>query len=160
VTPTKSETPTRTGTPTLTNSFVIIGCVVHASGCGGSQEYGTVHLEPTSRTAEVDRGFFRFENVPAGAYTMRYSPGCNPSGCTRQVDVTVVDRDVEVGFYRSNCAADCSIDSQVHVDELLQCITGALDGSSGCSLCDADMNGEIAVDDLMLAVNSALTGCR
>lgn len=98
-TTTLSPTPTDPATP-AESGFMIRGCVVHFQGCGGSLEFGRVHLMPLNRTAQVDWGYFSFENVPPGEYTLTYSPDCNPAGCTQPKHAVIVDRDIYVGFSR------------------------------------------------------------
>lgn len=110
-TATPTFTPTATPSPTPTNTYVsptpggptfrISGCVVHFSGCGGSQEFGVVTLSPLGRTANVDLGTFFFDDVPAGRYVLTYSPRCNPAGCTGEVQVEIADGDTSAGFYRT-----------------------------------------------------------
>jgi hypothetical protein len=82
-------------------TFSIDGCVQHFSGCGGSLEFGTVHLSPLGRTASVDLGYFTFEGVPPGDYTLIYSPSCNPAGCTSPIDVRITNNDAYAAFWRS-----------------------------------------------------------
>jgi DNA-binding beta-propeller fold protein YncE len=146
--------------PSTGSTFRITGCVVHHSGCGGSLEFGVVHLEPAGRRADVDLGHFAFEDVPPGDYTLTYEPACNPAGCTGTVRVRIVDGDASAAFNRSACAADCSIDHRVTVDEVLGCVRMALgDGGSGCSLCDSDGNARVTIDELERAVRALLNGC-
>lgn len=160
-TPSPSATPTQSATPTPTPPlYEIDGCVVHFSGCGGSQEFGTVHLSPLGLTAAVDTGWFSFENVPPGDYVLTYSPACNPAGCTGPVHVRIDGADGYAAFNRSSCAADCSVDFTVTVNELLVCVSMALDGAARCIHCDPDSSGEVTVDELVRAVDAALNGCR
>lgn len=111
VAPRATVSPTPSASPTSTEIFLsptpggatytINGCVVHFSGCGGSQEFGVVTLAPLDRTANVDLGTFSFEDVPAGEYSLTYSPACNPAGCTGTVHVRIVDSDGYAAFYRA-----------------------------------------------------------
>jgi DNA-binding beta-propeller fold protein YncE len=145
--------------PSTRSTFSITGCVVHFSGCGGSREFGVVHLEPLGRIAAVDMGFFAFEDVPPGEYTLTYEPACNPAGCTGPVRVRIVDRDGSAAFYRSGCAADCSVDRRVTVDEVIVCVSMALGGRAGCALCDLDRDTQVTIDELERAVGALLNGC-
>ncbi len=111
VSPSATVLPTPSASPTSTElylsptpggaTYTINGCVVHFSGCGGSQEFGVVTLAPLGRSANVDLGTFSFEDVPAGEYTLTYSPACNPAGCTGTVHVTIVDGDGYAAFDRA-----------------------------------------------------------
>ena len=145
--------------PATGSTFRITGCVVHYSGCGGSLEFGVVQLEPLDRRANVDQGFFAFEDVPPGDYTLTYQPICNPAGCTGPVRVRIVDGDGYAAFYRSGCIADCSIDQRVTVDEVIGCVSMALGDAGGCVLCDRDRNTRVTIDELERSVGALLNGC-
>lgn len=41
-------------------------------------------------------GYFHFEEIPAGDYTLYVVSGCNPYGCWPAVHVSLVDHDVFV----------------------------------------------------------------
>jgi hypothetical protein len=100
-TPTIAPTPSPPDPTRSPATFKIDGCVQHFSGCGGSLEFGTVHLSPLGRTASVDLGYFTFQGVPPGDYTLTYSPPCNPAGCTSPVKVQITDSDEYAAFWRS-----------------------------------------------------------
>jgi len=59
------------------------------------------------------------------------------------------------------CAADCSGDGTVTIDELVLAVRIALDelGASACPAADRDGNGTVGIDDLVAAVAAALDGC-
>lgn len=57
------------------------------------------------------------------------------------------------------CAGDCSLDRQVTIDEVLRCVTIALGSPLTCQPCDLDRDGEVAINELVTAVNAALGGC-
>jgi hypothetical protein len=161
-TPMASPIEMSTPTPPFTTSgsnFEIEGCVVHFSGCGGSREFGVVRLSPLGRTASVRLGYFSFEDVPPGSYTLTYSPACNPAGRTGPVHLRITDSDGYAAFGRSDCVADCSANYKVTVDEVVHCVSRALNGSAGCPLCDANGDYRIAIDDLLQGVDAMLTGC-
>jgi len=162
--PTATRTPTATQPPSPTptrSGFTIDGCVAHFGACGPSQEFGVVRLEPLGRTVDVDYGLFAFEDVPPGDYILTYGPPCNPRGCTGEVRVRIADGDGHAAFNRSSCPADCSVDFGVTVDEVLLCVTMALEGGgvARCPHCDRDLSGRVTVDELVVALNTALNGC-
>jgi hypothetical protein len=57
------------------------------------------------------------------------------------------------------CVGDCNQTGQVELHELLRCSLGALHGPDralGCfDVCDANGDGVITIDELVLAVNDA-----
>jgi cysteine-rich repeat protein len=60
------------------------------------------------------------------------------------------------------CSGDCNQDRQVTIDEILDMVNIALDGT-GVSTCRAgDRNGDdaIEVDEIIAAIDAALNGCR
>jgi hypothetical protein len=62
---------------------------------------------------------------------------------------------------RPDCAGDCNEDRTVTVNELIQGVSISSGGQSldQCALLDADGNQQISVDELIAAVNAALSGC-
>lgn len=57
------------------------------------------------------------------------------------------------------CVGDCSGDGTVAVDELLVCVTMAMNGDLTCTACDADADAQVTVDELLRAVTAILNGC-
>ena len=159
---TPTLTPTPTITPTPRSVFNIEGCVPHATG-GCGFEFGSVHLDPGDRAADVYGGSFHFENVAPGRYVVAYSPPCNPFGCRPPEEVTVVDDDVFVQFRLVAagvyCPGDCGTDGTVSVEEIVRCVTMALGGPFRCVACDTNGDDRVSIADLIQAVGSALTGC-
>lgn len=157
-----SPTPSPTSTPTPRSAFKIEGCVPHATNTGCGFEFGFVYLSPLGRTAEVFGGHFVFEDVPPGTYTLRYSERCNPFGCRLPVTATVVEKDVFVLFrllYPVRCAGDCGRDGRVSVDEVVECVNMAMDGTHACTPCDPGLDGSVTVDEVIQAIYAALAGC-
>lgn len=60
------------------------------------------------------------------------------------------------------CAGDCGADGVVTVGDLVTIVNVALGSMtmSSCSACDQDGSGEATVDEVVLAVDAALRGCR
>ena len=59
------------------------------------------------------------------------------------------------------CVGDCDADDVVGIRELIQCVRVALGDASEqeCPPCDEDRDGAVTVNELILAVGLALTGC-
>ena len=58
------------------------------------------------------------------------------------------------------CVGDCDQTGQVEINELLYCVYDALWGLSRCfGVCDANGDGVVTIDEVVLAVNYALDGC-
>lgn len=59
------------------------------------------------------------------------------------------------------CAGDCNVDGQVTISELTQVLTILIDGAPllACPAADADGNGVLTINDVIAAVNAALSGC-
>jgi hypothetical protein len=59
------------------------------------------------------------------------------------------------------CAGDCSGDDTVTVEELVTLVNIVLENGAltDCPVGDADYDGAIAINDILLAVNNALSGC-
>jgi spore coat protein CotH len=59
------------------------------------------------------------------------------------------------------CIGDCNADITVTVDEIIEAVGFALDGSApeACSSLDRDANLSVSVDELIAAVRMALNGC-
>lgn len=59
------------------------------------------------------------------------------------------------------CPGDCNADRTVTVDELLDGVQIALGRASNgaCAAFDSDYSGDVTVDELIQAINSALSGC-
>jgi hypothetical protein len=87
------------------------------------------------------------------------NPGFWDDGCS---DIAI-DPD-ECGFACScnpPCEGDCRSDGQVTVDELITSVAIATgnEDEAMCPRADADASGEVSVNELVLAVNRALTAC-
>jgi len=165
-TPTSPPTPTPTSPPTPTptprRAFTVSVCVPHATaGCGGVVEGGTVLLQPLNRTASGLDGFV-FDNVPPGTYTLSHSPRCNPFGCRPPVRITVVDEDVFAQFQLvalDLCPGDCGLDGRVSIEDIIRCVSMAEGGPYECAACDPDSDGLVTIDEILRAVQRALTRC-
>jgi hypothetical protein len=61
----------------------------------------------------------------------------------------------------SACAGDCNGDSTVTLDELVQAINVALGltAHADCLPLDVDHDGIVAINEVIMAVGSALEGC-
>lgn len=61
-----------------------------------------------------------------------------------------------------SCPGDCDLDGIVKIDELLRGVNFLLDGQApaGCDELDDDRDGQVAINELILAVLEALSGCR
>lgn len=61
----------------------------------------------------------------------------------------------------STCAGDCNGDSTVTLDELIQAVNVALGLATNglCPLLDRNHDGIVAIDEVVLAVDSAIEGC-
>jgi hypothetical protein len=141
-------------------AYRVYGCVPHTSAGGCGNEYGTVTLEPGSRSARVEHGHFEFTGVVPGEYLLTYSPRCNPWGCRPPIRVTVMNDDVGVLFWLDQCAGDCDRDGAVGVHELVSCVDAALQGGApACTGCDVSGDGIVTVDEILRATTSALQGC-
>jgi hypothetical protein len=59
------------------------------------------------------------------------------------------------------CAGDCDGGGEVSVDELITCVSIALGAAevATCAPCDINQDQQVRVDELVGAVNAALTGC-
>ena len=60
------------------------------------------------------------------------------------------------------CAGDCSGDGTVSVEELVTLADIVLDSNgqlTDCPVGDANLDGAIAINDLLVAVNNARHGC-
>lgn len=82
-----------------------------------------------------------------------------PGAC----DAVIAFAIVAAGFFTElpvsaqNCPGDCSGDLIVSVDEVVACIGRALGRESvGCAACDADADGQVAVDELVEIVGITL----
>jgi hypothetical protein len=62
---------------------------------------------------------------------------------------------------QSGCPGDCNRDLQVTVSELVTQVSMALDQTdmSACEVADADDDGRVAVNELVVSVNTLLRGC-
>ena len=60
------------------------------------------------------------------------------------------------------CTGDCDAGGSVTVDELIRAVRIALDIDplGGCTSIDVNGNGEVAVNELIAAVNRSLEGCN
>lgn len=60
-----------------------------------------------------------------------------------------------------SCPGDCANARMVMINDLIRCVNIALDSTdlSTCSACDVDGNGMVEINELIMAVNAALTGC-
>ncbi len=69
------------------------------------------------------------------------------------------DPDCDAGL---SCAADCSEEGEVTIDELVRAVAIALDDQplGDCPTADADHDGAVTVDELIRGVMAALDGCR
>lgn len=61
----------------------------------------------------------------------------------------------------SDCAGDCDGDDTTGIAELIRCVNVALGATAveACPACDADDSGDVAINELIRAVNAALRGC-
>ena len=57
------------------------------------------------------------------------------------------------------CPGDCDNSGVVAVNELILGVNSALDGQIRCPACDRDGNGVVTIAELVSAVNAALAGC-
>ena len=59
------------------------------------------------------------------------------------------------------CIGDCDGDHMVSVDELVKGVNIAIGGAalSACSAFDTNTDGAVTIDELIGAVDAALTGC-
>lgn len=120
-----------------------------------------ITLAPLGWGTTACRGFFSFQGVPPGDYTLRYSPQCTPLGCTHPIHLRIADRDRAASFYRNRiCGGDCLEDGLTQIDEVIQCINEAVNGEPTCRACDINGDGTVAVDDLAQVVDSAMAGCE
>ena len=62
---------------------------------------------------------------------------------------------------RRNCVGDCDGNHMVGVDELVKGVNIAIGAAplSACTALDANMDGAVTINELIEAVNAALTGC-
>lgn len=87
-TDTPTETPTATPTP---YGAIVSGRLYEFEGCVGYQRGWTIVLNPGNRTTttDMDSGYFEFNGVENGYYTLNASPGCNPFGCWPDVSFPI-----------------------------------------------------------------------
>jgi len=59
------------------------------------------------------------------------------------------------------CTGDCNGDHTVAISELIAAVNIALDNApfDACPNADADANGEVRINDLIVAVTNAQQGC-
>jgi hypothetical protein len=58
------------------------------------------------------------------------------------------------------CPGDCTEDGTVTVDEIIRAVNIALTGIDDCFFIDIDHNGAVTVDEIIAAVTAALEGCE
>ena len=60
------------------------------------------------------------------------------------------------------CPGDCNGDGQVQINELVTCVSIALETVplTSCSACDVDGDGMVVINELVAAVNADLLGCN
>src|SRR5262245_43171388 len=58
------------------------------------------------------------------------------------------------------CAGDCGGEDNVGISELVTCVGISLGTiTSDCTACDVDQDGNVEINELILAVNASLCGC-
>jgi hypothetical protein len=148
-------------------TFRVSGRVAdHPQGCEGGARV-EVRLDPVGWvTTSNDNGEFAFDGVPPGDYMLSVPGGCGPFQCWLQQAVHVGAQDVALKLCPQRlagdaCIGDCDLDHVVRVEELIVGVAMALgrQAFAACPAIDADGDGAIAINEIVVAVNSALDGC-
>ena len=136
--------------------------VVYAGDCGRNSTCSRECTEPTCPS-----GTYYAADASSGEILKRLAmPGpAVGSG-------TIVDGTLYVGYglffspggvvaFAPACAGDCDFDGQVQVGELIRMVRWALGDSEGIGCSSSDLNGDNrpSINEIIIAVRSALEGC-
>ncbi|MEO8604901.1 MAG: hypothetical protein ABI629_20205, partial [bacterium] len=152
-----------------TGTYLVSGRVAGGrSDCSTGRSGLAVRLDPLGWTTITDHfaGSFTFGGVPPGDYRIAVVDACSADGCYDDQAVHVADADVDVAFCLGTpdpvpCAGDCEGDRVVDITDLVRGVQIVLgvDDLVACPAMDANGDGALTVDELVHAINNALSGC-
>ncbi len=105
--------------------------------------------------------------VQPGTYPLRLSHLTATDSHANAVPVSGTDGAIVVHAAaegRSVCVGDCNRDGTVTVDEALSCVNASLQAgsiplSTTCAPCDANANGQVEINEIVIAIDNVLTAC-
>src|SRR5512144_1745894 len=121
--------------------------------------------DPRLRPADTDPG--RWHGACAERSTGAQTAGCSLAitSFTKELDMMVrlvtllaLLSALLVGRAQAQCMSDCDGNGAVAINELISCVSAALDASmlGQCTACDGSGDAKVAINELITGVNIAL----